>query len=118
MTECIHAEKLTNRGYPAVRYSKVQHKTMAAIRVIYEEAHGLIPEGLVIDHLCGAPSCINPDHLEAVTARENYDRAMASRTHCKNGHEWTEENTQRSATRRKCRACNRAHTRAKRLRDR
>jgi hypothetical protein len=42
-----------------------------AHRLAYELAVGPIPDGLVIDHLCRTPGCINPDHLEPVTRREN-----------------------------------------------
>ena len=32
---------------------------------------GPIPEGLVIDHLCHNHACVNPDHLRAVTHKQN-----------------------------------------------
>jgi hypothetical protein len=68
---------------------------------------GPIPEGLTIDHLCKNPGCVRPDHLEAVTMRENIRRgSWASRTHCINGHEYTEENTYRMPSGyRDCRRC-------------
>lgn len=43
-------------------------------RVMYEQEVGPIPEGLVIDHLCRQPACINPAHLEPVTHAENIRR--------------------------------------------
>jgi len=48
--------------------------TGRAHRVIFEALKGAIPEGLVLDHLCHTPSCVNPDHLEPVTIRENVRR--------------------------------------------
>lgn len=45
-------------------------------RVVYEAAYGPIPDGLVIDHLCRNPSCVNPLHLEAVTQSENARRGL------------------------------------------
>jgi hypothetical protein len=39
--------------------------------------HGPVPEGMVVDHLCSQPSCVNPAHLEAVTQRENQRRKIA-----------------------------------------
>lgn len=50
----------------------------AAHQIAYQEANGPIPEGLQIDHLCGNPSCVNPDHLEAVTLTENIRRSRVA----------------------------------------
>ena len=43
-------------------------------RYVYELLVGQIPEGLVIDHLCGERLCCRPSHLEAVTLVENSRR--------------------------------------------
>ncbi len=57
---------------------------------------GEIPKGLTVDHLCSNPPCVNPDHLDAVTQRENNFRSpkyLGNRTHCPRGHEYNFENT-------------------------
>lgn len=75
-----------------------------------------VPDGLVTDHLCRVRNCFNPDHLEAVTRRENTMRSPiavaavhARKTHCVNGHPFTEENTythrEGNGFRRRCRTC-------------
>lgn len=43
---------------------------------MYELLVGPIPEGLTIDHLCRNTMCVNPDHLEPVTHRENLMRGV------------------------------------------
>lgn len=48
--------------------------TRRAHRIAYERAHGPIREGLVIDHLCRVPACVNPDHMQPVTTAENTRR--------------------------------------------
>lgn len=63
-----------------------------AHRAVYEKLVGPIPRGLVLDHLCRNPRCVNPGHLEVVTRRVNNLRGVginaryAARTHCDRGH--------------------------------
>jgi hypothetical protein len=53
----------------------VAGKQILAHRFAYTMVVGPIPRGLTIDHLCRVPACVNPAHLEAVTSRENTERA-------------------------------------------
>lgn len=79
-------------------------------RLAYQLAHGPIPEGYEVDHLCRVPACCNPEHLEAVTPEEN-KRRVQKRTHCSRGHELTEDNVYRRKTHRECKTCRRIHMR-------
>jgi hypothetical protein len=45
-----------------------------AHRMAYEILKGPIPQGLTIDHLCRNKRCVNPEHMEPVTAVENLKR--------------------------------------------
>ena len=49
----------------------VGRKMVPAHRVAWALANGSIPFGMNVDHLCRNRSCVRPDHLEAVTSREN-----------------------------------------------
>lgn len=51
----------------------------SAHRLAYERAKGAIPAGLQIDHLCRVRECVNPDHLEAVSQRENIRRGRGTK---------------------------------------
>ncbi len=86
-----------NTGYGQLR---IDNKPLLSHRVVYEQIVGPIPEGLSLDHLCRVPACCNPAHLEPVTHLENCHRGLqgALKTHCANGHPWTEENKMRNGT--------------------
>ncbi len=90
-------------------------RSMGAHRFMYERMVGAIPEGMQLDHLCRTPNCVNPAHLESVTARVNILRGTgpsainAAKTHCSKGHEFTPENTARTGEgHRVCITCRRA----------
>lgn len=44
---------------------------ITAHRFSYEASGREIPDGYHVDHLCRVTSCVNPDHLEAVTPSVN-----------------------------------------------
>jgi HNH endonuclease len=58
---------------------KFHGKYWLAHRLSYMRAKGAIPDGLVIDHLCRCRDCINPDHMEPVTNKENLLRGLRAR---------------------------------------
>ncbi len=102
------------------------HRTVQAHRWSWEQRNGPIPEGLEIDHLCKQRDCVNPRHLEVVTRGENVRRSSsgaataavhAARTHCREGHELTPENTYVPQPGwRRCRTCMRLARRERTLR--
>lgn len=55
------------------RFQIGKKKQAQAHRVAYELTKGPIAPGLFIDHMCHNPSCVNPDHLRAVTSKENLE---------------------------------------------
>lgn len=105
-----------NLGYGFFSIARGKHE--AAHRWSYKFKHGPIPVGLVIDHLCRNPSCVNPDHLEPVTNKENTLRGIAPNVllhhlnECKQGHVLEGENIYwRNNGTRECRTCRIERTR-------
>lgn len=99
-------------GMIAVPKESGQPFGTGAHRVFYQALRGIIPRGMVIDHLCKVKACVNPDHMEVVTLAENTRRAQSGSkhpkpTHCKRGHRYTAETTivHKSDGRWECKTC-------------
>jgi len=124
---------LTSQGYGrfVVPRKTARKHTDRAYRVAWELLIGPVPEGKELDHLCRVRCCVNPQHLEPVSHRENLLRGSGATvtklrwatrreamTHCVNGHEYTLANTRIDADGGySCRTCDRLAMRKHRLRS-
>jgi hypothetical protein len=103
------------RGYG--HFSPRDSLIVTAHRWAYEYFAGPIPPGLDLDHKCRVPCCVNPDHLEPVTRKENVRRGMGGvlralrkpmpkRSNCRKGHPLVGHNIHiESSGVRRCRTC-------------
>lgn len=73
----IWTGRVHRRGYPEIT---IRQKYYRGNRFSYTLFKGEIPPGMVIDHLCRNPLCMNPRHLEAVTQKENMRRGNVWKT--------------------------------------
>lgn len=108
--------KPANTGYGQMSFQRDGKQIVRnPHRALYELLVGEIPEGLDLDHLCRNRLCVNPNHLEPVTRKENLMRGdtitakNAAKTECDSGHEYTEENTYHYRGARQCRSCRTAY---------
>lgn len=107
----IWTSSRVNGGYG---HFKFDGRMVLSHRFSYELFNNIIPTGIVLDHLCRNPACVNPEHLDPVTQKENIHRGIGigidhpntNKTHCPKKHEYTEENTYfNSRGSRECRIC-------------
>ena len=113
--ECwLWTARINYKGYGQF---KVGNQQTFAHRFSYELLVGPIPEGLQIDHLCRVRNCVNPAHLEPVTPRENTRRGeggsnMRAKTHCPQGHPYSEDNIYLYRGSRHCIQCRKDQSRS------
>ena len=95
-------------------------KLWRAHRMAWTLAHGDIPDGLTVDHMCRNRLCVNVAHLRLLTLGENAADGKAHHHyailgmkpgHCLAGHEMTPENTYivPATGRRCCQTCKKAN---------
>jgi len=88
-------------------------RNMVAHQFAYELFVGPIPDGLEPDHTCRQRACVNPEHLDPVTRRENIARGEShiarqmEQEVCHRGHELSGANLYVHRGHRHCRACRR-----------
>jgi hypothetical protein len=117
-----------SRNWLGYGRAKVRGRHSNAHRIAYLLAGRPIPAGFQVDHLCRVRACCNPQHLEAVPARENVLRGEApsaqnaSKTHCSRGHSFEGSNLvvtkSKNQRYRECRTCQRERVRRYRARRR
>jgi hypothetical protein len=111
--------RLLPNGYGSVM--PMRDPSRLAHRLSYRTFVGPIPDGYQVDHVatrgCKYRHCTNPEHLEAVTPRENTLRSgaitavNAAKTECIHGHPFDEANTYHYRGERACRTCRRLRER-------
>lgn len=115
---------VTTDGYGNIGHPPHVELPTSTHRLAWTLAYGPIPDGAYVLHRCDVRRCVNPEHLFLGSHADNM-RDMAEKgrgfsprrllTHCKHGHEFTEQNTyRRSNGARTCRTCHRDHARAAR----
>lgn len=101
---------LLKGGYGTIALTRTGRVTTAH-RFAYSRFVAEPVKGMHIDHLCRNRRCVNPAHLEMVTAQENILRGEgipaqnAKKTHCKRGHALTPENIYAGWKYRTCKIC-------------
>lgn len=57
-------------------YITVGRRLVGAHKFVFEALVGTVPEDMELDHTCRNRNCVNPEHLETVTHRQNIVRGM------------------------------------------
>ena len=115
MTPCIQfAGTISDQGYGRIYIGA--GKWRRAHRMVWLLAGRTIPDGMQLDHLCRNRACVNLDHLELVTSKQNTLRGVgptaknARKEYCPNRHGLHGINLRTDKRgRRSCKTCQKVH---------
>ena len=118
MSECVlWLGSVNEQGYGRV-YGFGSRRSKRAHVIAWEKVNGCVPHGLQLDHLCRNRACINVEHLEVVTSKENTLRGVGStavnarKSRCPLGHPLSVPNLRIDKKgKRTCKTCARARER-------
>src|SRR6516225_3308626 len=113
LERCIHQDDGCHRwigshdpnGYANCSWDS---RSMKVCTILYQFFIGAIPPDKELDHLCRNKWCVNPEHLEAVSHKENTRRHYGRVDgFCIHGHSLVEDNIYKDPNggRVRCRKC-------------
>ncbi|WP_082032416.1 HNH endonuclease [Nocardia vulneris] len=71
-----------NKGYPQYNYRVGKtYVTLYIHRLVLEAKLGRPLGSMRAHHICGNSACVNPDHLQSVTDRDNIAEMLQRRTY-------------------------------------
>lgn len=107
---------ISSAGYGQIVYEGKQY---GAHRISWMLHNPEGPGDLFVLHKCDRPECVRPSHLKLGTQKDNMqdrDRKKRGRnsrkTHCHRGHPFSASNTYWRGSKRDCRTCAAAQTKA------
>jgi hypothetical protein len=120
----IWTKAMNSKGYGSVRF---MGRVVGAHRLVFELLIGPVPSGMELHHKCENRLCCNPGHLSILSLSEHRRRHTrrypnGEKTHCINGHPFSESNTwlewANGKPQRHCRICNKERARQRRMKER
>lgn len=99
---CWEWQAVKSSGYGQIVADGFGHRPMLYAHVVAWELHNnqTVPYGMCICHTCDNKACVNPNHLFLGTYIDNMldminkgRHYQQKKTHCPNGHTYSEDNT-------------------------
>lgn len=116
----ISTYSVASHGYAQIGWKSDKSMTgTTAHRAAWVHAHGQIPEGMTVDHVCKNRTCVNVEHLRLLSNFENARRTSGRdwpEGQCAQGHPNSELRVLSGRTR--CRLCANAANQSWRERNR